>query len=570
MSEAGPTEEEKKACAVQAAAFQQMMQTRWHHRFWLTVFVLAFSLFVSVFPLGSVLFVSHIICGSEMEGALARHKVDRVCPLSDAGDFHTHHYSHQHAPDAVDHPHAEGAEHPKRKKVTTTSSTPPAQTGKAVITDTEKALDRLRARTWHLTPQDELDRLAAIKTLQAEVDAHRKRELEKTQKFVPLTELQQHRHFKNVAFFLSMAIAFLVWFAVTSIAQLSVVNRHWKSTSRVNSDWAASASIFLQAPTIIVAVFVIGLWFYLTTFVAPNLDLPGVLDKDGFPVRWFWMLVATAMSSMIFVTTLGMFCYAHNFPWAAEAHEIRRALSNTKREIEERVEPPEEKISTTWHNLLKYGLDFADAKKNAPNTPSRHKADFPNVTIYHTAADALSAIKSLCMVLGITMIVTLIFVELGFDVLVGELKETGELREAIIASGNAWILSLGVGMSVSLFMIYIYANARLAPYVDDSEPKADTQNAWSLKGKILNPILPRENISLTATPEKDEDKEDVITYSDALAMGANQQKIDAILERCVRGGGVHAALNSNLLKQVAQVLSLLAPALASGVLTFLN
>ncbi|MDA8747146.1 hypothetical protein N9M66_02925 [Litoreibacter sp.] len=512
---------------------------------------------MALIPIGTVLGTDILMCKASISPALSKDQLNLICPQPDIKVSNENTDNETSLPQPID----RQAELTNNKKRLTEIAELAAQIKPksgadeglpsddqanadkpAKLDDTETTLLRLRNLDPQ-TPEELMARLSAIKDLEAKILA-------------PDTavELAQHKHYRAVVYFLSAAFAYIAWSLASLTAQITVVSRQWKNVT------GNKESLIWQVPvwvTLIASFLAAVLMFILVHLF---LYLPGSLDKGGFPAPILWALVGTQLFAMIFVTGWGVTAFAHNYPPARKAQEIRSKLTAFQ------IDRPNDSHVQIIADQLKEKL-----AKNPLTADTRGSERGVKTSRTQSAKNLMQAINSLCLALALSMIITLVFVTLGFDVLEVNLAERGDLRAAVIASSDAWILCLGVGMSISLFVLYIYGAARLLPYVEATSGKSSSKNTgWTITGALTNRITLFDNVALVAKELKPEDPEELITTDMAILIGADQNKLELILAGCVNGGGFHGALNDSVIKQIFQLLTLLAPALAGGALAVLG
>ncbi len=398
-------------------------------------------------------------------------------------------------------------------------------------------------------------------------------------------EAKQYIHYRSVMTFMAVAVAYLAWAIMTFVAQIWIANRIWvKRATRKDKDWTIW-KVYRAWPTVFALLFAFMLAKALIQIdFETSFALPGVLDDQSFPVPVFWIAVGTMTSTLIFVTALTTRRLAEDFPSPARAHAVKVGLANLVVKMEEEASKARQKLKAEgklgaegepkWPekvselDVLILGCSDKTTGDAAVDKPIQNDAKLPKVSREASAKGNFAAVKSLCIALIAVMIATLVLVSLGFDVLEGELKAEGALRDAIVASGDAWIMVLGVGMSVSVFLIYTTAASRLLPYIATEEKKADKPaKSWSLKGKasLTSPLA--DTVQLEAEPVKEDKKPPLVDRDLAYVLGGYQPKLESILEGAAYGGGFQAVFDEEMFKRLASLVGLLAPAVAGALLT---
>lgn len=532
-----------------AASFQETMQRP--RKGCAKLLNAAFVVFVAVLPLVTVLGVNLSVCHAGFQGSLENSKLSEVC----------------------------SPKHPKGIKIDTARSD---QLAAELETHRSDALTRLGDMSFN-SPSEAVDWLEAVEHVIAlQIESIAVQEAEASRSY-DNESTKQYKHYRAVVIFMSLGVVYAAWALTTFAAQGWVANRLWVVRERKKDGEWEFCDVLKATPLWSSLIFAALFALVLIVFDFERLfDLPGILDEDQFPVPWLWIIVATMTVATIFLTATATQRLAHDFPAPTSAHLIRVRLFNHSLEMNEFLNAEIEKKysdnrpdgwpeKVTHLEVLALGCAAAASAKQPPTRRPTEEIDkLPKVAKTIDPEANLDAIKSLCVFLIALMIATLVFVSFGFNVLEGELVVDEDLKEAIVASGNAWTMVLGMGMSVSVFLIYMSATSRLLPYCDKPETgTAQGFKGWALSGKLGLMPPSADAVSLKAKPMKPETPEPTINRDEAFILGGNQKKLQSIIDGCGNGGGFQASFDQALLKKLVSVVGLLAPAAAGTILTFL-
>lgn len=536
--------------AVHAASFQEAMQRPITHRTLAGVINVAFVLFVAVFPLVTVLVVNISVCRANLSGSLSSDKLFEVC----------------------------SPEKPPQVTIDTTLSD---RLKAEMLEHRISALRQLEelSITSASGAVDWLDAVEHIVGLQVRDAAEGEVSASRVHDEMTAT---QYQHYRAVVIFMAVGVVYVAWAIATFAAQGWVANRLWVTRERKkDGDWTMR-DVVVADPLLWTCIFACTVAIILVVIdFDSHFDLPGILDEGQFPVPWLWISVATLTSATIFVTAIATQRLSQDFPDPTRAHAIRMRLYNLSRkmdaelllQIEQQyggVKPKAWPDNVTHLEVLAVGCAGVTEGHPPKNRPTKFGGILPRVAKTIDPESNLAAFKSLCVFLIALMVATLVFVALGFNVLEGELNAEGELKAAIVASGNAWTMVLGISMSVTVFLIYTTATSRLLPYCSKQEKQAAQSNkGWLLSGKLGFMTPSDDGVALEATRIKAEQSEPTINRDEAYILGGTQKKLLSILNGCGNGGGFHAAFDEALFKKLISLIGLLAPAAAGTILTFL-
>ncbi|MEM9584010.1 MAG: hypothetical protein AAGA08_12925 [Pseudomonadota bacterium] len=558
--------------AASAARFQHMMQRPGSATHLPSArFAVIFILFVSLFPLGMTLGVNYLVCHANLGGAADLARLGAVCGNEKAAVD----------PTITD---AESGQESDGSSASEEQERQAAQTAeKTLLTHQNEALIAIEGWT-PTTLQEITGKLDAIVSIKQAQEAARLEAFEeqmgaerKAAEDADAEDVLEYENYRSIVIFMSMAVAYCAWALFTFTAQTSVINRLWvASYLKKDSAWSVS-DVVTARPGIVSLLFGAGL---IVTFALIEFEryfsLPGFFGRIQYPVPWLWMSVATLASTTICITAIGVRCLVYNYPAPLVAHAWKIKTSALIRDMEKHIKAQSDK--TSWPKKIDH-LDVlllgVDPANTAPDPKARkllrEPIRLPKVAKSASPDGILSAINTLCVFLIALMVATLIFVSVGFDVLEGKVRETEALESAIIASGDAWVLVLGVGMSVSVFMIYAFAAARIVPYCGGAEGGADDKKlGWNLTGNAWTLFGASGNVSLEAKPIEKNKAPERVDPDVAYYLGGNQSKLERIIAGCENGAGFHATFSGDMLKKLTSLLGLLTPAAVGTLLTFLG
>ena len=534
-----------------AAQFQEMMQRPVTHKTLIGAFKGLSVLFIALFPLLLTMAINLSVCQSNLGGAFDEDELISVCAA------------------------AEAAEAALQKEDTTgDTTTDPISTYRIETLDILDGLSPSSA-------EGAIERLDALEKIMSAQKADEAARAEKVKSDNQTQVASEYQHYRLLVIFMALGAAYAVWAIATLIAQTWVANRIWVARERAKDAIWRVSDVVWAAPLIATLLFSVALATLLFVIDFEQFfDLPGTFGANHSPNPFIWISVATLTVATTFVTAIATQRLACDYPDPTHAHSIRIKLHHLRRRMIKFAK--DQKTGDGPHKHLDWpekvthievlALGCSDASKGLPpkGRPYQFGGIEPKVTKTIKAEANVETVKRLCVILIAIKVATLILISLGIDVLEGQLSAKGDLKEAIVLSGNAWIMVLGVGMSVSVFLIYAPALSRLLPYAAeaDAKPKSKTKG-WSLSGRAA--LLPSEDdsLSLEAKPIEDEKKEDIIDRHMAYILGGNQAKLQSIIDGCLNGGGFQAAFDEGIIKRIVSLVGLLAPAAAGTLLTFL-
>lgn len=149
----------------------------------------------------------------------------------------------------------------------------------------------------------------------------------------------------------------------------------------------------------------------------------------------------------------------------------------------------------------------------------------------------------------VVVVLSLVVLEFGFGAAEARLALPDAELAAVIASNDAWILSLGVGYSLLIGLLHVPPIARLRPYELASEAMEKAQSAPVAEGEPL-PV------------------ETEFPFEMARHMGADRQKFDLIILGNDYGGGLQGFMQESFSKHLTRILGVVAPLIASTALAF--
>jgi len=240
---------------------------------------------------------------------------------------------------------------------------------------------------------------------------------------------------------------------------------------------------------------------------------------------------------LLMLTQLNTWTFASNWPRHRVAVDVRRLLVTPGQDI------------PTLRQMCKTGPKVSD--------------DGPKVWREVAPAVSMRNIRQTCIPVVIVMALGLL--ALALTVEVAALRTTGgrELPQGVAQLGNAWLISTGVLFSAAVALCYAIPALRVAPYAAATERPA-TSDALKFADRALDRMFPRGN----APGPLEEDPPGLRAL--ICHIGAGETKFRTILDGATQISMPHDLLGDTLTEKGKVLLTLLTPALGSGLLAVLT
>lgn len=403
--------------------------------------------------------------------------------------------------------------------------------------------------------------------LGAEKDAAKRRLLDRIAgDSLPFTAYRERIAILGASLILS---AFVV---MALLAQRMLIQRHW-------SMFVADKKLpTVQAPTL--GTFVAGgVILVATILLAPTLDLPGPLEtalqRDIVIAVAF---LAAATMTLGFVTLLGSFIIAGNFPTLQEAEAISRGFTMAKWHY-----GAERNRDVLAHALPKFEPGPYEMPKIGPKAALPHP-EHTSLTIDPglTAQQSIDLINMMCFVLAAAFVFTLAVLSFSGGLLATSLGGPETFSDALRAAMDGWVVFVGLGASATLAVAYTMPVLRIMPYLyaakaleeaakERKEPPA-AKKPWKVAGSLG---LKGVDVTVDRDPAPETPVEDAPKPYNPFDLhrwqiGITEERLDAIVEAARFGGAFHTLTRDTFTKHLTSVLTIIAPAAAGTILSLLG